>query len=253
MRIFLSDLDNTIIYSYKRDIGNSKLTAEIYKGREISFITEHTYKALDFVNGKINFIPLTTRSIEQYKRISFNKIWSPKFALSSNGGTLLINGSEDMEYKRETFKIIEPFVEEMSEAENILINDSNRIIDVQRVDGLFVYTKSENPEETLKILENGLGEKGCGLRLFRNNQKIYAVPPPLNKGVALERVKNYLDCDFVISAGDSIFDVPMLNRADISFFPEHIREFIEKKDGIFSFKGNGVFSDYVLDKISSII
>ena len=31
---------NTIIYSYKRNIGENKLNVELYNGREISFISE---------------------------------------------------------------------------------------------------------------------------------------------------------------------------------------------------------------------
>ena len=39
MRIFFTDLDNTLIYSYKRDIGDAKRCVEVYQGREISFMT----------------------------------------------------------------------------------------------------------------------------------------------------------------------------------------------------------------------
>ena len=39
MRILFTDLDNTLIYSYKHAIGSAKRCAEIYQGREISFLT----------------------------------------------------------------------------------------------------------------------------------------------------------------------------------------------------------------------
>ena len=44
MKILCTDLDNTIIYSYKHDIGNEKMNVELYKEREISFITKRTFK-----------------------------------------------------------------------------------------------------------------------------------------------------------------------------------------------------------------
>lgn len=40
MNIFCTDLDNTIIYSYKHNIGNDKINVEIYEDREISYITK---------------------------------------------------------------------------------------------------------------------------------------------------------------------------------------------------------------------
>ena len=43
MIAFFSDLDNTLIFSYKHDIGKEKRCVEIYQGREVSYITERTY------------------------------------------------------------------------------------------------------------------------------------------------------------------------------------------------------------------
>ena len=39
MDIFASDLDNTLIYSYKRDIGDNNTLVERYEGREVSYMT----------------------------------------------------------------------------------------------------------------------------------------------------------------------------------------------------------------------
>lgn len=51
--ILCVDMDNTIIYSYKHDIGEKKLNVELYNGREISFISERTYSLLKEVNDKM--------------------------------------------------------------------------------------------------------------------------------------------------------------------------------------------------------
>ena len=48
--ILCADMDNTIIYSYKRNIGENKLNVELYNGREISFISEKTHDLLKKVN-----------------------------------------------------------------------------------------------------------------------------------------------------------------------------------------------------------
>lgn len=50
MKLLCTDLDNTLIYSYKHELGNEKKNVELYQGREISFITEKTYELLKKVN-----------------------------------------------------------------------------------------------------------------------------------------------------------------------------------------------------------
>ena len=37
MNLFLSDLDNTLIYSQRRELGGAKNNVEWYEGRQISF------------------------------------------------------------------------------------------------------------------------------------------------------------------------------------------------------------------------
>ena len=53
MVVFCTDLDNTIIYSYKHDIGDRKRNVELYQGREISFITDKTYDLLRVIKNNI--------------------------------------------------------------------------------------------------------------------------------------------------------------------------------------------------------
>ncbi len=67
--IFFTDLDNTIIFSYKHNIGIDKVNIEMYQGREISYMTQKTYRLLKQVAKKMLLVPVTTRSVEQYNRI----------------------------------------------------------------------------------------------------------------------------------------------------------------------------------------
>ena len=60
--ILCADMDNTIIYSYKRNIGENKLNVELYNGREISFISEKTHDLLKKVSEKMTIIPTSTRT-----------------------------------------------------------------------------------------------------------------------------------------------------------------------------------------------
>lgn len=65
MKVLCADLDNTLIYSYKHDIGINKRNVEIYQGREISFITEKTYGLLKKIREKFLVIPTTKPTKEQ--------------------------------------------------------------------------------------------------------------------------------------------------------------------------------------------
>ena len=60
--VFHSDLDNTLIYSYKHEIGTGKKCVEIYQGREISFMTAHSAELLRRVRAQAVFVP-TTRTL----------------------------------------------------------------------------------------------------------------------------------------------------------------------------------------------
>ena len=75
--ILCADMDNTIIYSYKRNIGENKLNVELYNGREISFISEKTHDLLKKVSEKMTIIPTSTRTEEQYKRIDLESYPMP--------------------------------------------------------------------------------------------------------------------------------------------------------------------------------
>ena len=83
-----------MIFSYRHEIGKDKRCVEIYQGREISFVTEKTYGLLKKLKEKALFVPVTTRTVEQYRRIDLG-VGTLPYALVCNGGVLLANGQED--------------------------------------------------------------------------------------------------------------------------------------------------------------
>ena len=105
MIVFNVDLDNTLIYSYKYDIGKNKRQVELYKENYISYITDKIYNLLLTLRNNALIVPTTTRTIEQYSRIELG-IGNFKYALVCNGGVLLIDGKEGLEWYEESKKII---------------------------------------------------------------------------------------------------------------------------------------------------
>ena len=107
MILFFADMDNTLIYSYKRDIGSDKIGVEFYPEKSDDFLYDKTsWKLLQKVAHKLLFIPTTTRTIEQYQRINLGFV--PLYALVCNGGILLENGQENMRWYADSRELAAP-------------------------------------------------------------------------------------------------------------------------------------------------
>lgn len=225
MTVFHSDLDNTLIYSYKHEIGIKKKCVEIYQGREISFMTSQSYQLLKKVVKKVLFVPTTTRSIEQYERIDLG-IGVPKYALVCNGGILLEHGVKDFNWYQESKLLVSDCKGELQKAQKILAKDENRNFEIRNIEQLFLFTKSLQPEKTTAQLQSNLNL--LLVDVLSHGAKVYVIPKKLNKGTAMKRFKKKVTADIVIAAGDSEFDVPMFQEADFALAPkglqsEHIR------------------------------
>lgn len=245
MILFASDLDNTIIHSYK-NIRATDICVEIMGGKELSFMTAHSYSLFQKINDLCTFVPITTRSVEQFGRIKLTE-GNLNFAVTSNGGVLLRQGEIDEEWFSESQNMVEPFMSEMKDCIHLMKRDCG--IDATLVNGFFVFGKSESPEQTKKILEI-LGRYAKRFELYSLGSKIYVIPRTMNKGNALERLKKILKSEHAISAGDSLLDLPMLCVADKSFVPA---QYPYRGENFISSPGEKHFSDFVLDSVLSEI
>ena len=211
-----SDLDGTLIFSAARkQVGD--IVIERKDGRDISCITA---RQAELFPKLANVVPVTTRSVEQFRRIEFAKCgFSPKYALCANGGVLLIDGETDAEWSAWSAEIYRECEAELSRFRELLENDPRRSFEVRLVDGLFLFTKSAEPSETLKYL--GEGEL-C--ESFFTGEKVYVTPKKLNKGAAVKRLTERLELSEFAAAGDSLMDLPMLNAAHTAMFTDNIPE-----------------------------
>lgn len=244
MIIFNSDMDNTIIYSYKHDIGKDKICAEIYQEREISFITAKTKELLEKVVDTVLMVPTTTRTIEQYERIDLG-IGAFKYVLACNGGVLLIDGQEDPHWYQDSLKLASEAKTEIQKAIKLLENDINRNFELRYINELFLFTKSSQSEATISLLKGQLDLDKVDV--FNNGVKIYVVPKKLDKGTAVIRLKEKLRADYVIAAGDSEFDIPMLEEADYAIAPKDLFEY--GSDKIKLVEDNELLSERALEEV----
>ena len=273
--IFFTDLDNTIIYSYKHDIGPDKIDVELYQDRNISFVTRKTHEMFAELQKKIMVIPISTRTVEQYERINL-KAGSFEYALVCNGGVLLKDGERVDAWYRESLKAIEESKNALERALEILGKDSRRTFELRFIEKLFVFTKCDEPEQVVADLRQQLKDEPVDV--FNNGTKVYVVPDELSKGRAVERFLKWIYgsedglignaaetsddgemTGMTIAAGDSEFDVTMLEAVDIGLVPYgFINKFGDRfskglGEGLIEMGEDMIFSDALLEKCLELV
>ncbi len=247
MDVFYTDLDHTLIYSYKHDIGKEKRSVEIYNGREVSFITEKTYRLLLEVKKRMCIVPVTTRTMEQYGRIDLG-IGKITYALVCNGGVLLKDGQEDPAWYEQLLQLVRESRDEMERAVWLLEQEKSRIFEVRYIKQLFVFTKCRFPQDAVRYLKHALHPSKTDV--FSNGEKVYVVPKNLNKGMAAARFQQAVGVKKSAAAGDSAFDVPMLEQADLAMAPAgygQINTWSGASASVYEMSGKHVFSEELLE------
>ncbi|THF84536.1 HAD family hydrolase [Cohnella fermenti] len=226
--IFASDLDLTLIYS-ERSMGSvppeELVPVELYEGRYISYMTKTAMDRLEEVAGMAAFVPVTTRTPEQYNRIfAILERYRPVYAIVSNGGTVLQNGQPDLEWREEVQRALQ---HGCASHEEILarfgrISNEDWVRSSRLCDGLFFSIVVERDRLPVDAIEAFRGElSSLGWTYSLQGRKIYLVPNAITKGAALAYVKERLASAFVIGAGDSLLDESLLLASDAAFAPVH--------------------------------
>lgn len=245
MIALFTDLDNTMIYSAKRNIKVDKTCVEYLDGRGISYMTNTSIQTLSKLKSieDILIIPITTRTFEQYNRISIGDF---KYSLLCNGGLLLKDGIVDEEWLSDSVSIASRYINELNTSIELLKNDPDVCFEVRFVSNLFVFTKSNNPEETMSRLKHI-----NNVSVFNQGSKVYVFPNGLSKGNAINRFKKYLDEYYIVSAGDSPLDFSMSDSSDMFLTSnKNYKGVSEDKFKIFE---NNIFSDDILSYVESLV
>jgi len=229
--IFASDLDQTMIYSPKsfRTLPGESLPpiqcVEIYDGREISFMAKSAIAKLKQIAARHYFIPVTTRTIDQYRRIFlFDEEIVPAYAVVSNGGNILINGSVDLDWQRTMAMQMAQMClcsEDMLASFNEL-SHASWAGSMKMADGLFYYCIIERDRVPLAQLDSfATWAQGQHWNVSMQGRKLYLVPEVINKWSGVDYIRNLLQEKRVVTAGDSLLDLYMLQQADDSMAPCH--------------------------------
>ncbi|WP_370851841.1 HAD family hydrolase [Megasphaera elsdenii] len=242
---FFSDLDHTLIYSHRIQISQPKRVVEFLDGKEQSYMTHKTFTWLQ-KQKSFQLIPVTTRSQEQYNRIFIFQHEIPcTYSLVCNGGELLVHGIRDKMWHDETISLIQNSYDDLNKMKNVIKKIPG--VKIHFVENLFFYFLLENPLKWASYLIKMVPSQNV-LVLTGGEKKIYCLPRLLNKGVAIERFKRRFFLKKMFAAGDSDFDITMLNSADIAFVQPQLANKINNMNKIII--SNKIFSDGICDYLS---
>ena len=228
--IYFSDLDRTIICSNKLLKENEEaICIEYVDNKETSYISNEIIENVKLLNSTKLFIPATTRSLEQFKRIQFNKFGiNFKYSITSNGAHILKDG-EILDSWKEEVKLLKSMATEM----DILVDEYNnkfselinpRIQKFKVVEDNFFYlvlNKDNKSDITflndfIKYIESN------GWQYYKNCSKVYFLPKGITKENAIEfLIRTEFNNEKFNALGDSCMDAGMLSIANKAYIPKH--------------------------------
>lgn len=184
-----------------------------------SYISNRVLEALKELikNPILRIVPVTTRSIAEYKRINIPDI-EFEYAITSNGGTILKNG-EILETWRDRIKEntdtreLEHIAKKVDRIKGI--NYKSRVVDES-----FIFSKTDDLDTTVDGLSK-LGEIYRDYSFETYKHKVYIIPKFITKSNALLYLEEILNERVVFSSGDGYFDLPMLKQCDVPIVPSH--------------------------------
>lgn len=225
--IFASDLDRTLIFSKRFSETASPedvVLIETSKGREVSYMMKEALSFLEGLNERVTFVPVTTRSEDEYNRIDFVSRIQPRYAIVANGGKILIDGVEDPEWKEyilQTKKNLSCSAVEMKKTFLSLFPEE-QFDHYKLADDLFwMFKLKEEPLDEKAYKWAGDTFKEFGWDLTKIGLKVYLLPSELTKWKALSFLKAKLSEEIVVAAGDSLMDYEMVSNADFGITPPH--------------------------------
>ena len=197
-------------------------------------------------------VPVTTRSVDQYRRIRWPGNREPELAVTPNGAILLgprdTQGDEMILSKKpdaagekdgdspsqRNSEILPGMIRQwISESESAaaplrrtmeelleILSASGRFQRVRTVDDFYLFVGCEGEQDPMDALPESAF--GTGLQVVSSGRKAYLLPPMFNKGEAVRRLKGHLQPSVILAAGDTEIDLSMAEPADRMCIPEKL-------------------------------
>ena len=226
-----TDLDRTLIYSARAsgraDTGGLRCV-EIYRGEQASFVTPAAAADLRALDAAAVWVPTTTRTVAQYRRIELPRgaRSGPDLTLCANGGVLLVDGRPDPDWAERVREIVGV----AAAAPEVVAGFRRRgdalgegaVAEVRLAEDLFHYAVVDRARVSAGWLEDFRGwADGLGWRTSLQGSKLYCLPAGLTKAAAATELVARLGATRVVAAGDSLLDADLLEVADAAIRPRH--------------------------------
>ncbi len=186
-------------------------------------MTETSFFALKELAQDSLFVPVTTRTTEQFNRfVIFEKDIPLTYAITSNGANILYKGKPMEDWSASIFKRMNEESVTQAELLSILQREGHQFDgQMKQAEKLFFYfILNSLPSLSEKRALNELAAN-YGWRISLQGRKLYFIPHAISKGTALEFICKQEGMELIAGAGDSILDWDFLQNCRYRFVPNH--------------------------------
>ena len=199
---------------------------ELYQGKPQSYMSEASIASLLELDRIAQVVPTTTRTIEQFRRIEL-PMGTPEFAITSNGGNILVDGWPDAAWAAHVAGLLGRLGAGVNDVHARLNADAHGtpwLRTLRIADGLFCYAVVELdllPPDVVPAWASWAAE--VGWNVSRQGRKVYVMPNPVTKHMAVQEVRRRMARwpHISLAAGDGVLDQPILVGADAAIRPRH--------------------------------
>lgn len=222
-----SDLDRTLIYSAAAlgltgpDVDAPRLLCvEVYQQAPLSYVTEAAAAGLVALAAETTLVPTTTRTPEQYRRVHLPGP-PPAFAITANGGRLLVDGVVDGDWSAHVAEQLAASAP-LAEVHEKLSGAREFLLRLRTAEDLFAYAVVDRAAVPVAwVAELGAWCAESGWSVSVQGRKVYCVPDGLRKSTAAHEVARRAGTTTMLAAGDSLLDTDLLLAADDAVRPAH--------------------------------
>lgn len=251
-KVLFLDIDNTILFSGNHAKVDDDTCVEYKLGKEQGYMLEEladTIYDIEVVSHKdIYIVPLTTRSVEQYFRTRLAD--DCRYGITTCGGELFKLRKPNLKWLREQKEKMYGISNYLFDAFDFLNRNCGDEASFCRiVDGYYVFLRSTDKDKLKKLeVELRLGNEQeqieTEIDIINTGTKLTVIPSFLNKGSAVDKfIKEFKEMEGYEEVetwgfGDSVFDVPMLNKVDhVMCSKELLKNISKDKDIIGAYDG----------------
>jgi hypothetical protein len=225
--IIAADLDRTLIYSHGAlaEFGDDTaqlIPVEHHDGAEASWMTPAAARELATLPDSAWIVPVTTRTRDQYRRITLPGPPS-RYAVVANGGRILVDDRPDPEWEAVVAAAL-AHVAALAE----IWDHAARVcrpawtVKLRNAEGLFCYAVLHRNRVPAGFLaETAAWADTRGWQVSLQGRKLYFVPRALTKSAAVAEIARRTDAGPVLAAGDSLLDADLLEAADHGIVARH--------------------------------